>query len=478
MDGWEANHMKLMQGKFALAMLIASSLALGGCFGPFKKKSSSGGGGGSGSEEEEVDGDEGGKGGSNKNSGETPSAPAPSTPTPPGAKDGFGCLQGVVTDGFTGQPIALSDPSKIFVLIRGTKLTANKVDGIDGQYFICDIPGEDTYPVYAFLDGYMPFESSVQITLTRAKRVAADGQAVIDEVKIADPIELTNLRLFPTGNTTRDLRVRVVHSGGGVKDAFVDLEAQAAGASGTFAFEGTFANSIGTRILPIRVMTDADGYAVFPAAKLSLGAAYKVTVHGPVVSNFAVPTVRDVVVGVSTTENVDFNSYDLNISLDEAGKDLKVVSCSTQMVPYNSAGQLKIMFNRNFKISDKENIDGSITLTAGVKGQDGTTDIALASDSSAVNLEQATVSIDKNILTITPVFTANGGPKALDFNSDLDSGVNLGNKDGEVTYNFANILLDTEESTTATGSKVALSALIAGMSPACNNKVRFFQDFD
>lgn len=472
--GWEDFPMKITNGKWVLATMIASSLVLGGCFGPFKKKSSGGGGGGSSANDDDDDGgeDEGGKTTKKTDNGTTPPA-GPATPTPPGAKDGYGCLQGVVTDGFTGQPIAF-DASKIFVLIRGTKLTANKVDGIDGQYYICEIPGEETYPVYAFLDGYMPFESSVQITTTRAKRVASDGQAVVDEVKIADPLELQNIRLFPLNNTTRDLRVRAVFNGAGVKDAFVDLEAMAAGSSGTFAFEGTFANSAGTRILPVRMQTGDDGYATFPHDKLSLGAAYKVTVYAPPALNLTAPATANIVLGISGAAAEDANTYDLNVVLGDGNKALKAISCSTQFQNFQSDGQIKIMFNRDFKVIDKEDLDGALSLTANMKASDGST-VTLASDSSAINMEQASVSIDKNILTITPVFDTHGKPKSLDLNADLDTGDNLANKNGTVTYDFTKIKLDASDINTAAGNKVQLSAILPA---SCPNVVRFFQEVD
>ena len=450
--------MKIANEKLVASMLLTSGIVLSGCFGPFKKKS--GGGGGGGVVEE-----------SDKTSSESPSTSP--TPSLPGAKEGFGCLQGIVTDGFTGQPIAF-DVTKLFVLIRGTKLAANKVEGIDGQYYICEIPGEEAYPVYAFLDGYMPFESSVEITTTRAKRVASEGQAVVDEVKIADPLELQNIRLFPINNTTRDLRVRVVFNGGGVKDAIVDLEAMASGAAGTFAFDGTFANSAGTRILPMRTVTGEDGYATFSADKLSLGAAYKVTVYGPPALNLKAPASQSIVLGISGATTDDLNTYDMNIPLDDGNETLKLVSCSTKFQNYHSDGQIKFLFNRDVKIIDKEDLDGALTLTANMKATNGST-VALATDSSAINLEQASVSIDKNILTITPIFDSNGRPKALDLNADLDTGDNLANKAGTVTYNLGAIKLDTAGSNTASGNKVLLSA-INGI--GCSNVVRFFQEVD
>src|SRR5689334_6084582 len=118
--------MKFLTSKTsALAMMIAGTMVLGGCFGPFKKKSSGGGGGGGSTEETEGEGSGGGSGSGSKNSGTTDD-----TPPAPGAKDGYGCLQGVVTDGFTGQRIAL-DATKMFVLIRGTKIPANVIAGDD-----------------------------------------------------------------------------------------------------------------------------------------------------------------------------------------------------------------------------------------------------------------------------------------------------------------------------------------------------------
>ncbi len=468
--------MKLTQGTFALAITIAGSLVLGGCFGPFKKKSSSGGGGGGGSTEETTE--EEGKGTTNKTSAETPPG-TPGTPVPPGAKDGYGCLQGVVTDGFTGQPIAL-DVTKLFVLIRGTKIAATKVDGIEGQYFICDIPVEEDYPVYAFLDGYMPFESSVKITSTRAKRVAADGQAVVEEVKIPDPLELQDIRLFPLGNTTRDLRVRAVYNGAPVKDALVDVEAMASGSSGTFGFDGTFVNTAtGTRILPMRGTTGDDGYATFTADKLSLGALYKVTVYPPIAKDFVAAAHANLVLGISGALPNDLNTYDLNVILTDGNQPLKVISCSTLFQNYAADGSIKIMFNRAVSVVDQDNLDGAAAITANVVGVNSDP-LALITAVPANNIaENVSFGVASNVLTLGPKFVNNDTIKPLEA-QDPSSTLNAKNKNATITWTYGNVKLkvagDEDQNQVALSSYVSTNG--AGGTFACSNVVRFFPEID
>ncbi len=470
--------MKLTQGTFALAITVAGSLALGGCFGPFKKKSSSGGGSGGSTEEKEAE--EEGKGKTTKTAAETPSTPpAASTPPPPGAKDGYGCLQGVVSDGFTGQPVAY-DATKMFVLIRGTKIAATKVDGIDGQYFICDIPVENTYPVYAFLDGYMPFESAVTIVSTRAKRVAAGGQDVVDEVKIPDPVVVQDIRLFPLGNTTRDLRVRAVHNGTPVKDAIVDVESMAAGSSGTFGFDGVFANTAtGNRVLPMRATTGDDGYATFAASKLSLGAAYKVTVHPPIGKDLVAAAHANIVLGVSGALPDDFNTYDLNVILTDGTMPLKVISCSTLFQNYAADGAIKIMFNRAVSIVDQDNLDGAAALTAAVVGANSDP-LALVTAVAANNIaENVSFGVAGNVLTLGPKFVNNDTVKPLEA-ADPSSTLNAKNKNATITWTYGNVKLKVAGDEDQ--NKVTLSSFVtssgAGGTFACNNVVRFFPEID
>ncbi len=468
-----------------LSIILITAWTMQGCFGPFASKKKSSGGGGS----------------SEKNSGETstdtststktstPSGPAsPPAPATPGAEkpvDGYGCLQGVVTDGFTGQRVDLSKvtgTNGMYVLIRGDKLKAQIIaddPNLLGEYHICGIPVEDTYPVYAYIDGYMPFESSVMVDSTRAKKVTGN-QAVVDEVKIPDPIELQDVRLFPVGNTTRNLRVRAVFNGVGVKDAIVDLEAKAAGSAATFAFEGTFANSAGTRVLPTRQMTDADGYATFPAAGLSLGAAYAVTVHPPIASNNSAPAHADIVLGVSGASASDFNSYDLNVILGDQNQGLKAISCSTQFQSYNSSGTLKIMFNRPVNIIDQDNLDGALAITAGmVSDTAGTTTVTLVSDTADNDkVESLTATMSGNILSLTPKFTNDKGPIALDPNVDPNNTtINSKNKDGTATWTFSKVLLDVAGDEYV--NKVGLDTLIGAVGQiACPSVVRFFQQIN
>jgi hypothetical protein len=473
--------MKVSQGKWALAMIVAGSVALGGCFGPFKKKS--GGGGGGGSETTEEEGGKEGKPGKDTDSGETPSDSGTSTPPPPGAKDGYGCLQGVVTDGYTGQRLDLGTGGKMFVLIRGQMIKATTVKGdsdvadahLKGEYFICDIPVEETYPVYAYVDGYLPFESSVKITSTRPKRVEAGGQAVVEEVKIPDPIALKDIRLFPVGNTTRDLRVRVVHNGAPVKDAFVDLEPLADGAKGTFEFEGTFINSAGTRILPQRATTGDDGYATFEAANLSLGAQYTVKVHPPVGSNLTHPAISTFVLGVSGATTSDLNTYDMN----DDNQPLKAISCSTNFTSFDSAGSLRIMFNREVTVIDPDFLDTAVAVTANIVGKnhDPLELAAVVNDNNTA--ETVKYSVSGNILTLTPKFEGDDTIKPLEA-ADPSSTLNAKNKDATATWSLSKVKVKVKDDLDQ--NNVAVSTLVttngAGATLACPLAVRFFQQID
>lgn len=112
-------------------------------------------------------------------------------------RDGFGCVQGVIMNGFTGQRFDLStlkEPDGIYALIRGQKLRAQYFrddPNLMGEYYICDIPLDITIPIFANITGFLPFEAQITIASTRPIRVSTGtttSNSVSEEAPIVDPI--------------------------------------------------------------------------------------------------------------------------------------------------------------------------------------------------------------------------------------------------------------------------------------------------
>jgi len=481
--------MRLWRTSFLALIVTALSVAVAtGC----RKKGGGGGGGGGGTECEEeaevvAEADPADKAATEKAelalaeceaaketaSEETPAKePGDETAKPYAAKEGFGCLQGVVVDGFTGQRMdisTLADPNGIYVLIRDKKLKVQTHVGdanLVGEYYICDIPVEETYPVFAYVDGYMPFESTVIIPSTRALRTSADG-AYTEEVKIADPLKLTNIQLFPKGNTGRDLIVRVTNEGDPIKDAIVDLEPLPA--AGHFAFDGTFANSAGTRILPTRVMTDATGKATFAATGLALGTAYNLVVTAPGKSDLSSDTRAGFVLGVNGATVADEDNWEYNFDLGDTNQALKVISCSTAAESFNAAGTIQIVFNREIALS--ANDDAWVATLTGV------TTGALPADVAANGAsERVIATASGNTLVLKPKFTGGTALDAPDYTKAQSDPTNV-DINAVITYTGASIEVAVTSDATVNAKALSTVTDLAAKCGAVNPTIRFFKEY-
>ena len=390
--------------------------------------------------------------------------------------DGQGCLQGVLLNGFTGERIDLSKataPDGAFVLIRGQKKMARWIKddaNLIGEYHICGIPVEETYPVYVYLAGYLPFESTVKITSTRAIRTdvaASGGNAVAQDAKIPDPIAMSDIMLFPVGNSTRPLNVSVIYQGKGVADAIVRIEPLKA--SNFFSFDGDFAsNAKGTRMLPITATASAAGVANFPADKLVFGLRYKLTVIAPASKDLT--TVKDIeftygINGPAAAEGV--NNYELTVHLDDINNALRLDSCSLQDQSYASNGTLVLTFNREMTVIDP---DAWIVTAASIVGT-----AAIATDVPGNGAgETMTATAAGRTLTLAPKWANNVPPKTPVVTSDP---TNVANEDrnASVTYTGTSIKLNVVGKENS--NNVALSS-VANIA-ACNGgtlTVRLFKE--
>lgn len=444
----------------ALAVVAAVAI-FGACS---EKKSSGGGGGGAAAPEQEENGDE--------------------KSTPPGETawnpvEGQGCVQGVILDGFTGQRIDLSkiaDPSGAFVLIRGKKLKARFISddpNLIGEYHICGIPVEQDYPLFTYLPGYLPFETTVNITSTRAVRTSGADNAVASEAKIPDPIKLTNIKVFPLAASARDLRIRVVYQGGGVANVNVKIEPKTS-VGGHYAFEGDFANTAGTRVLPLSATTSADGFATFKGADLALGHRYTLWSFTAADSGLAAPAARDFTYGIgSSVSTNDFDGYELTVTLTDANKALKAVSCSLQDKNFAGDGSVTITFNRPLAVIDPDSWRASLVGKAGGSTADLKADVA----NNNIAEMMTAVTSDRTLI-LKPVWGTATAPKPVDLTKDPNDPQNI-DKDLRITYDGSTIKLNVVGLNSV--NNIALNDASLGVAAVCgaaSPSVRIYQEME
>lgn len=315
----------------------------------------------------------------------------------------IGCLQGVVINGLTAERIALpSDSSKgLQVLVQdslraGTSLVgdpaAEGASGLlAGEYYICDVPLDEEFPVFVWVDGYEPFESEIKVHSTAASR---SPLATADLVK-PYPTEIANIRLYPKNTQVKDLTVLVTNNGAPLPGAQVIL--RSLGSNFLDPLHPNFLAPKNSRAPSQTVTTGDDGKAVFAAAELVLGGHYTYTVLPPEGGSNQTVAAGTFVVGLRSEASED-EPYLLNVNLNQSVGQLAILSRSTDSQDPNSSGTVTVYFNREFEVvpGTEDEIQASLS---------GAVTAALADDVPGNKKpDNATVTIEANKLTLTPVF--------------------------------------------------------------------------
>jgi len=381
----------------------------------------------------------------------------------------------VVIDGFTGQRFDLStmvEPDGIYVLIRGNKLRAqfHKDDAnLKGEYYICDIPVEGVYPIFANITGYLPFESAVKIASTRPMRTPDQPGAVAQEVPIPDPMQLANFRIFPKANGDRNLNINVRKSLAPLEGALVDLEPLTT--VGHFAFDGEFANTLGSRLTPTRKTSDAQGLATFATSELAYGARYRLTVTPKASSNAGTFT-QDFTLGFNGGGAGDADNWELNVDVSSTAQALAVVGCTASPQSWSDSGTISMVFNRPVAFArgndQRDHWDAAISGGAAVLVANS------ASPNNASERVNVSLSSDGKILTLALKSTAFSTAVKTPNYSLLKSDSQNADVDLVVTYTISGIMLDLIDESSAGKNAIALST-VTGAS-TCKS-TRFFQEY-
>lgn len=201
--------------------------------------------------------------------------------------DNSACVQGVVLDGLTGERVGLAhqnesgDPQGVSVLVHNQLLQATPmVEGgqgananLLGEYSLCGFPLDETFPIFAWVDGYESFEGLITVDSTVAQRTPNSREV---DITRSFPTLLANIKLFPKGTETRDLKFIVSHGDQKVMGAQVQLRTTG---TNVLSGEGTVVPQV--RIVPQTATTNSSGEVVFAAADLVLGGIYEYTILPP-----------------------------------------------------------------------------------------------------------------------------------------------------------------------------------------------------
>ncbi len=309
-----------------------------------------------------------------------------------------GCVQGVVINGQTGERIALSGKQAdegIFVLAHSSHLGAVPADNADylkGEFVLCGVPLDESFPIFARFHGFGEFYSNVQIESTLAQK---SPKASVD-IRKPEPTRIANIRLYPIGIETQDLKFQVVHNGAPVEAATVRLTPQGR----SFFDDAAFLAPLNFRSQPVVMKTDAKGEVIFSKDSLMLGGVYNYDVLPPQGGLFQEAQAGSITVGLGNTGVNQPDPYSVVVNLsDSRASDLVLVSSSLDDADYDSRGRISLVFNRAIKLApgteDKQTAFLTNAVTARIRD-------TVANNGAA---EQVNAYVDGNTVTLEPIFS-------------------------------------------------------------------------
>jgi hypothetical protein len=312
-----------------------------------------------------------------------------------------GCIQGVILDGLTGLRVtipAAADGVGIYVLVQDDLKRASVMTNdpaaaahLQGEYHLCGLPLDQTYPMFVWLPGYAPFESLVEVESTRASR---SPEAAVDIVK-PSPSALTNIMVYPQSQQTKDLEFFVLHNGVALKDAQVSLRPT----GGNFLDPGGlfFLPASNVRQKPLVGTTNEEGKVVFAAADLVLGGKYTYVVLPPNggANQNAEVSAGVFIVGLRDGSDVS-DPYRIFVDLEHTGEPLAELSRSTDNNDPIADGTLNVYFNRAIELVPGTPDGIAATLSGADKAE------LVANTPGNDKAEQVEVTITGNLLTLKP----------------------------------------------------------------------------
>ena len=312
-----------------------------------------------------------------------------------------GCIQGVIVNGLTGERVDLpkadaASGAGIMVRVRDQMIGANSMAvkltnnaAMKGEYSLCGIPLEDEFPLYVQVDGFQAFITKVKVSST-VPELTSNAQA---DIQKPAPTKIVNVRLYPVGVQTQDLKIQVFYAAHAVKGATVQLVPNNA----NFLDGGDFATPINGELMTQSATTGDDGIATFAAAGLVIGGHYDYNVIPAAgAANTASRKSDGVTIGLLAGKG-DHDPYLVTVNLDDTAAALAVVSESREP---NAAGIKTCVMSRPVELV-KGTEDG--VSAAPVNAVNASLKEAIAGNDSSESANIA-ISADGYTITLSPVW--------------------------------------------------------------------------
>lgn len=316
-----------------------------------------------------------------------------------------GCIQGVVVNGMTGARVTLPKANVdkgLYVLIRdrlsdATSLVPDPAAAganaqLAGEYNLCSVPLDETFPLFVWLDGFLPFEGDVTVHSTAA---AQSPNAKADLVK-PTPSEIANIRVYPKSQQVKDLGVLVTHDGLPLAGATVIL--RSLGVNFLDPMLTGFLPPKNTRSQTQSAVTDDTGKVTFPAAELVLGGHYIYTVLPPDGGSAESAAVAEAFILGLRSDADTSEPYLITVDLAHSIGKLVELSRSTDNEDPDPSGKVTVYLNREFELVPGSE-DG---VTASLSG--AVTAVLVADVPGNKQPDTVKVTIEANKLTLEPVF--------------------------------------------------------------------------
>lgn len=287
-----------------------------------------------------------------------------------------GCVQGSLVDGLTGAPIKVpnaSATSGIYVLVRNIPIPAINIGSnqasvpesspspsgptlFESEYLACNIPLDENFPIFAYINNYVQFEGIISIKSTVNDRDTAQ-QLLLKPA----PTTIGNIRVFPTGTETKNFEFVLTNNGRFINRATIYVSAARLGFIEEIDPLGTFINPLHFRGGTITAESNSDGIAIIPANKLSLGLLYNFTIRPPsatFLSSFEGTFTYGLVPEAIPSAVVENFRYP--VELASTVPELKLLSVSLENGTFDRTGKIEFIFNRSIEFI--ENTKGSLTV--------------------------------------------------------------------------------------------------------------------
>lgn len=313
----------------------------------------------------------------------------------PETAENTGCVQGVLVDGQNNERMEIGQES-IYVLVQSKRFYASPSgDQTDsrfkGEFYVCDIPVDESYPIFAAVKGYHNFDSVIHIEAYLPRKNPKE-----QPIRKPRPSTLANIRVFPKGVETQNFVFQVFSQGKVMSDATVRLMPSQA----SFFDSQDFLMPTSSRTNILVEKTDSNGNAVFKATELMLGGSYRYLVIPP--NSGANEVVASGAIQVGLKEDKDSSGkqdpFRVLVDLSSARFDLQVISTNATTKDVINGGTLFYVFNRAIEIVPGTADEITASLSNSIQAK-------LVENKEGNNQsEQVAISIVGNRLELSPRF--------------------------------------------------------------------------